>query len=228
MPSNHPVVSLIISDKHKWLIHAGVKTTLSELKERFWIIKYRQQVKNSWYACLTCRKLTSPSFQELAAPLPVNRLKKAQAFNVTGVDFAVPLYRRKGQLIKNPTKIGYKKTVITSYISATCVCLFTCEIHQFTRAIHLELVPDLSARSFLLAFRRFAARRGPVSAMYSDNAQTFRCVERHLALLQSDSNIHDLLAWRKLLWIYSASLDPWWGGFWERMVRSVKDLLRRT
>jgi hypothetical protein len=66
-------------------MHAGVKTTLSELKERFWIIKSRQQVKNSWYACLTCRKLTSPSFQELAAPLPLNRLKKVQAFNVTGV-----------------------------------------------------------------------------------------------------------------------------------------------
>ncbi len=104
-------------------------------------------------------------------------------------------------------------------------CLFTCAV---TRAIDLELVPDLSARSFLLAFRRFAARRGPVSVMYSDNAQAFRCVYRHLNILQSDPNIHDLLARRKLLWIYSASLAPWWGGFWERMVRSVKDLLRRT
>ena len=47
LPSNHPVVSLIITDKHKWFMHAGVKTTLSELKERFWIIKGRQQVKNS-------------------------------------------------------------------------------------------------------------------------------------------------------------------------------------
>ncbi len=27
---------------------------------------------------------------------------------------------------------------------------------------------------------------------------------------------------------FSASLAPWWGGFWERMVRSVKDLLRRS
>jgi hypothetical protein len=65
--------------------------------------------------------------------------------------------------------------------------------------------------------------------MYSNNAQTFRCVDLHLTLLQSDPNIHDLLARRKLLWIYSASLlAPWWGLFWEWMVRSVKDLLRRT
>jgi hypothetical protein len=87
--------------------------------------------------------------------------------------------------------------------------LCTCAV---TLAVHLELVTDLSTRSFLLAFRRFAARRGPVSAMYSDNAQTFHCVERHL----------------NILWIYSASLAPWWGGFWERMVRSVKYLLRRS
>jgi len=48
LKSNHPVVSFIITDKHKWLMHTGVKTTLSELKERFWIIKGRQQVKNNW------------------------------------------------------------------------------------------------------------------------------------------------------------------------------------
>jgi hypothetical protein len=205
-------------------MHAGVKTTLSELKERFWIIKGRQQVKKSWFACVTCRKLSSPPFQELAAPLPLNRLKKAQAFNVTGVDFAGPLYCKKDPK-KQDTDEDYMAEDGSYKLYKCYVCLFTCAV---TRAIHLELVPDLSARSFLLAFRRFAARRGPVSIMYSDNAQTFRCVDRHLNILQSDPNIHDLLARRKLLWIYSASLAPWWGGFWERMVRSVKDLLRRT
>ena len=73
----------------------GRQNTPSELKESSWVIKGRRQVKNNWYACLTCRKLTSPSFQELAAPLPLNRLKKAQAFNVTGVDFSGPLYCKK-------------------------------------------------------------------------------------------------------------------------------------
>ncbi len=79
-------------------MHAGVKTTLSEPKERFWITKGRQQVKKHWFAFVTCRKLSSPPFQELAALLPHNRLRKAQAFNVTGVDFAGPLYCKK-----NPT-----------------------------------------------------------------------------------------------------------------------------
>jgi len=117
-----------------------------------------------------------------------------------------------------------KKAKKTNYPKCY-VCLFTCAV---TRAIHLELTPDMTARSFLFAFRKFAARRGPISVMYSDNAQTFRCINRHLQLLNADPTIHDYLAARKTLWIFSASLAPWWGGFWERMVRSVKDLLRRS
>jgi hypothetical protein len=33
---------------------------------------------------------------------------------------------------------------------------------------------------------------------------------------------------RRTNWIFSVSLTPWWGGFWERMVRITKDLLRRS
>ena len=238
LPANHRIVSLIITDRHCSLYHAGVKTTLSELKERFWIVKGRQQTRKVWFACVTCQKLSSPPFQELAAPLPLNRLKKAEAFNITGVDFAGPLYfkpvaskktRRQAASSEPSTEEAPTEEDddprITTHHCKCYVCLFTCAV---TRAVHLELVPDLSARSFLLAFRRFAARRGPVSVMYSDNAQTFRCVSRHLNILQADPSVQDLLARRNLLWIFSASLAPWWGGFWERMVRSVKDLLRRS
>ena len=86
------MVSLIIADRHYSLHHAGGKTTLSELKEKFWIVKGHQKTKKVWFAFVTFQKLSSPPFQELAAPLPLNRLKKAPAFNVTGVDFAGPLY----------------------------------------------------------------------------------------------------------------------------------------
>jgi hypothetical protein len=230
------MVSFIIADKHESLHHAGVKTTLSELKERFWIVRGRQQTKKELFKCVKCKKLSSPPFNELAAPLPLNRLKNPQAFNVTGVDFAGPLYyklvkikktKKKGNSIEAdsipeplaaeeapqehepeplteaeaPIEQEFEEETVINHRKCY-VCLFTCAV---TRAVHLELVTDLSARSFLLAFRRFAARRGPVSVMYSDNAQTFRCVERHLNILQSDPTVLDLLARRKLLWIYSAS-----------------------
>ena len=83
-----------------------------------------------------------------------------------------------------------------------CLLIYMCRYPSYPYGASAGLISSL----LLLAFRRFAARRGPVSVMYSDNAQTFRCVDSHLNILQSDPNIQDLLAKRKLLWIYSASL----------------------
>jgi len=246
---------MLITDKHQFLLHTGVKTTLSELKEKYWIVKGRQQVRNVWYACVKCQKLSSPPFRQLAAPLPANRLRDARAFEITGTDFAGPVFyktsttrKKKGSTPSveptipepppeeenpdgeelpaeeapeepqdefqaeapdeddggqpEPTQRTNKKQ------QKAYVCIFTCAV---TRAIHLELTKDMTARSFLLAFRRFSARRGPVSVMYSDNAQTFRCVSRYLKNIRSDPSIHDLLAMRRTNWIFSFSLAPWWG-----------------
>jgi hypothetical protein len=261
LPANHPVVTMLIINKHVFNSHTGVKTTLSELKEKYWIVKGRQQVRNVWYACVKCQKLTSPPFRQIAAPLPANRLRDARAFEITGTDFAGPLYYKNAtpkkksksapsveQVIPEPPPEEENPDAaelpteeapeeeddgdqpdpaqpINKKQPKSYVCIFTCAV---TRAIHLELTKDMTARSFLLAFRRFSARRGPVSVMYSDNAQTFRCVSRFLKNIRSDPSVHDLLAMRRTSWIFSVSLAPWWGGFWERMVRITKDLLRRS
>ncbi|XP_057381572.1 uncharacterized protein LOC130704107 [Daphnia carinata] len=195
LPTHHPVVKLLIADRHVSLKHAGVKTTLSDLRERFWIIKGRQQTKSVWHACVKCQRLTSPPFTEVAAPLPLNRLKQAKAFEITGVDFAGPLYykhpisrkkRKQAELTTSvdppqtddpsvetpaeppameqteekenlqPDDSGKKKKG-TIKQPKSYACLFTCAV---TRAVHLELTKTMSARDFLLAFRRFSARRG--------------------------------------------------------------------
>jgi hypothetical protein len=99
---------------------------------------------------------------------------------VTGVDFAGPLYykpvaskkaRRQTASSERSTEEEApteedEDTRITVYHLKCYVCLFTWAV---TRTVHLELVPDLSARSFLLAFRRFPARRGNMVADHSSN-----------------------------------------------------------
>ena len=48
------------------------------------------------------------------------------------------------------------------------VCLFTCAV---SRAVHLEIVTDLSVETFLQAFRRFSSRKSLPKILVSDKPQ---------------------------------------------------------
>ena len=49
-------------------------------------------------------------------------------------------------------------------------CLFTCLV---TGAVHLEVAFSLSTDSFVMCLRRFIARRGKPTVIYSDNGTNF-------------------------------------------------------
>ena len=261
LPANHPVVGLLIRYEHIRLSHAGVKTTHSSLRESYWIIRGRQQTKRVLHKCVTCNRLQSRPFDQLAAPLPVERIRRARPFEQCGVDFAGPIYYKpyKYEMKKPPAATPEGDTAPTaptatvatsqtpvpptttneeapptakpppdpeeSGMRKSYICLFTC---AYTRAVHLEPVRDLSAATFILALRRFFNATGGCQKMFSDNAQTFYCVSRYLRVLRADPKVCDTLAMRGVEWQFSAAFAPWWGGFWERMVRTVKDLFRKA
>jgi Integrase zinc binding domain len=183
LPANHTVMDLLIQDTHLRLHHAGVRATLAELKERFWPIRCRQQVKRVLRKCVICQKLQSRPFDEVAAPLPLDRTRQAAPFEIVGVDFTGPL------LVKPFKKIPATNTQPGAVEPEKAyLCLFICAV---TRAIHLELTRDLTASTFILALRRFFARRAISSIFYSDNAQTFQCAEKYLRSLQADPSVSD-------------------------------------
>ena len=88
-------------------------------------------------------------------PLPKSRVSGNHAFQATGIDYGSPLYVRD---TSNKSNKMY-------------ICLFTC---ANTRAVHLELVEDLSADAFIRAFRRFISRRGFPERIITDNAKNFK------------------------------------------------------
>lgn len=108
--------------------------------------------------------------------LPQERLVQNSPFTITGVDYAGPIFIRDN--------IGRGCKTIKGYIS-----LFVC---FSTRAIHLELVTQLTTEAFLAALRRFIARRGKPTVIHSDNGTNFlgaRNALRELgAFLQNKSN----------------------------------------
>ena len=66
------------------------------------------------------------------------------------------------------------------------ICLFTCCV---TRAVHLEVVPNLTAQAFLRCFRRYVARRLTPSFVISDNAKTFKSASKELEKIMNDQSV---------------------------------------
>ncbi|UYV75623.1 hypothetical protein LAZ67_13000781 [Cordylochernes scorpioides] len=94
------------------------------------------------------------------------------------------------------------------------------------RAVHLEIVRTLEANTFLLALKRFICRRGRPGKIYSDNGTNFSKTNELLKRLDW-GKIERESSVKIIQWIFIPSSAPWWGGFWERLVRIVKSLLDR-
>ncbi|KFD67379.1 hypothetical protein M514_11047, partial [Trichuris suis] len=211
LPYKHVVVDLLIRQCHIRQLHAGTEHTLAVLRQNFWILKGRSAVKRIVRGCVICRRFSSNPFGQKMAPLPGDRITPAFPFERTGVDFAGLLYVKRGN--------GSRKAYI---------CLFTC---MTIRAIHLELVQNMSVEHFLLALRRFIARRGKPTMLQSDNFTTFKASNRELCRLFSKRNVGQIrqnLSVEGIVWKFITERAPWTGGYWERLVRSVKEPLRKV
>ena len=209
LPSHHQYTNLLIQQKHSEVHHNGIRDTLTAVRETHWIVKGRAAVKKVLRRCVTCKRYEGkPMTMPHSPQLPQDRVSSQAPFSMTGVDFAGPLYVQvAGQSVK------------------TYVCLFTC---GSTRALHLELTQDLTAESFLLAFRRFTGRRGLPLKIMSDNAKTFKASSQDVSKIKKSPQVKQYLTNRRVEWEFIVEKAPWWGGFWERLVRSVKNCIKKV
>ncbi|XP_067205343.1 uncharacterized protein [Linepithema humile] len=148
--------------------------------------------------------------------LPAFRISPSRPFLHTGVDYAGPfaIIMRKSRGQK-----AYK-----AYI-AVFVCLST-------RAVHSELVIDLSTESFLAVFKRFASCRGIPSDLYSNNGTNFQGAEKELSTtfcrIVNSSDLGTQLATDGTSWHFIPLAAPHFGDIWEAGVKSMKHHLRRV
>ena len=188
---------MIILDSHERVLHHGIETTLSDVRSKFWIVKGRKAVKSVLRKCVTCRRYQGrPLLPPETPDLPDYRVNTLYAFQCTGLDYAGPLF------IKNNTDTTLKVYIL----------LFTC---ASSRALHLELTPDMKALAFIRAFERFTARRGTPDVIINDNFKTFK-----------SSVVKKFMLCLGVRQKFILPASPWWGGFYERFVISVKMSLK--
>ena len=78
---------------HDKVCHAGVESTLTELRLKYWIIKGRQTVQKVVSPCVTCKKVQGKVLRPPPTPaFPEYRVCAEFPFQVTGFDFAGPLF----------------------------------------------------------------------------------------------------------------------------------------
>ncbi|UYV65158.1 hypothetical protein LAZ67_3003366, partial [Cordylochernes scorpioides] len=201
LPGDHPFVEQLIWEVHLKNGHVGVQFILSKLREKFWIIRGRKTIKKIISKCIACKRLKEKYLQRPMAALPENRIGLGKPFQITGVDLLGPLHLKEGGKV--------------------WVAAFTCAVY---RAIHLELVKSLETGVFMMALHRFICRRGRPEKIYSDNGTNFAKLNRIFKRLDW-TRIERETSIKRIQWIFIPPSAPWWGGFWERMVRTIKEML---
>ena len=223
LPKDHYFSLLIVQRAHHRVSHSGVKDTLTELRSRFWIPQGRSFVRQFISRCVVCRRYASSCYKAPPPPpLPDYRVRESSPFTAIGVDYAGPL------VIKHHAHTPYHIThtqnqrvqnAHTTHSGKAWVCLFTC---CTSRAVHSELVTDLSPLSFIRCFKRFISRRGIPSHIISDNGSTFKAAAKELKKILDHPQVKHFMSDVHVKWSFNVERAPWWGGFFERMVQLMK------
>ena len=91
LPPNH--ISLLLTRAyHLFYNHAGVDSTLAQIRDDFLIIKGRRAAKTVVKYCIPCQKIDSRPCNQIAPPLPGFRVIPNRPFNSVGIEYAGPLH----------------------------------------------------------------------------------------------------------------------------------------
>jgi len=140
-------------------------------------------------------------------------------FDKVGVDYAGPVLIKYGHV--------RKPTVVKAYI-----CVF---VSLTVKAVHLELVSDLTADAFIACLRRFISRRGLPSLIWSDHGTNFvgaaheiKNLYQFLRNSSTQDAITKFLTTKNINWKFIPQNAPHFGGLWEAAVKSMKTHLRKV
>ncbi|XP_055527962.1 uncharacterized protein LOC129720506 [Wyeomyia smithii] len=169
------------------------------------------------HQCQRCFRAKPTLLKQQMGELPTARVTVARPFSRTGLDYFGPVHIRDGR----------KRPAIKAYVAVfVCMC---------TKAVHMELVTDLSTERFLQALRRFISRRGRCTDLYSDNGTNFVGARNQLKELRNSlrdkehqEKVSKECAQNGMQWHFNPPSASHFGGLWEAAVRSAKHHLLRV
>ena len=200
------VTETVIEQEHRKNHHSETQATLYAVRQRYWPVDGRSQVWRTIKRCVwRCRANPSP-VEYLTGDLPEARITETRPFTNIGIDYCGSFY------IKERRDRNRRKVEV---YFAIFVCLVI-------KAVHIELVSDLTTDASLAALRRIISRRGYWATILSDNGINFVEANRGLkelrSLLQSDDHeerVQTFLADRQIQWRFNPPNSPNIGDLWK-------------
>lgn len=218
LPSSHSFSRQVAVAYHQISLHSGPRMTLAQIRQEFWPLNGKALANFTFRNCIRCFRSNPVPISQPPGQLPKSRIAPSRAFAVTGVDYCGPVY----------LKPVHRKAAVQKAYIAVFVCFST-------KAVHLELVGDLTTAAFLAALRRFVSRRGLPTEIHSDNGLNFQGASNHLRELYdllrdpvANAEITNATSQQGIQWRFIPPRAPNFGGLWEAAVKSAKTSLVRV
>ena len=190
LPDCHEFIAKVVSEAHLKTMHGGIRATMTQVRERYWVPRLRRLARKVTKSCNGCYRFQAKAF---AAPppgkLPTDRTEGSEVFEVVGVDIAGPLKYRK-------SKSQEGKAYLFVYA------------FSLIRALHIEVLTTMEATEFLGSLKRLIARRSRPKKIYSDNCGTFVAAAKWLRTVMKDEGVGNLLAREGIKWQFNFSRAP--------------------
>lgn len=216
LPKAHPAVEALVDHYHLKYLHAAPQLLQSLLCHRYWVLSARSLIRSRVFKCVRCFRCRPTNQPPLMGELPAERVTPAGVFQRAGVDYAGPISTRLNKLRRCTTQKAY-------------LSIFVCFA---TKAVHIEVVSDLTADSFIAALTRFVSRRGLCASLYSDCGTNFvgasRQIHSSFTQLLKSPLLENFSVAHSIDFKFLPPASPHQGGLWEAAVKSAKYHLKRT
>ena len=156
IPKGHPITKMIIADCHEKVTHQGKGFIMNEIRSNgFWIPGMNRVVASyiQHHLRVICRKQRRPVEEQRMADFPSEIVDPSPPFSYCGMDCFGPYLVKQG-------RNTYKRYGL----------LFTC---FSSRAVHIEMLTDLSTDTFINGLCCFISIRGTVKQIKSDQGSNF-------------------------------------------------------
>lgn len=214
LPKNHHVTRLVVRRCHQEVFHQGRHFTEGAVRAAgYWIVGAKRMISSEIKNCVRCRKLRGHMEWQQMSDLPEDRCQPAPPFSYVGIDTF------------GPWSVMFRRTRGGSANQKRWALLFTCLV---TRAIHIEVIEELTSSAFINALRRMVAIRGPVVQFRSDRGTNFVGGTDDLSIdaeFVEHGPVAKYLSNSRTVWKFNPPHAPHMGGAWERLIGISKRIL---